>query len=339
MAGWGPALMAGLDRRPARRRAGSRRRASCPTCGRPARRTSTTSASRWPTSWPRPSSPTTPTTRWSAPSATRGRPTTSPASPSASASRSPTPTARPRAGPRCSARPTRRRARWAGRPRAPSCSIRPPARSARRPASTSTGRLLNAEEAIGELVSKAGGAGFEGYWRNDEAERPGCARAGTGPATWPTATRPASSTSPAATTTGSASTARTSPRPRSSGSCSATPTSCWPRSTPCPTRSSATRSWRPCSCGPALDALDADRAGRFLAAQGDLGTKWAPRFVRMSAALPTTATNKVLKRSLRAERWNCAEPVLWQPEKGGPYRLLRRRGAADLEAAVGDRPI
>ena len=33
------------------------------------------------------------------------------------------------------------------------------------------GRLLNAEEAIGELVSKAGGAGFEGYWRNDDAER------------------------------------------------------------------------------------------------------------------------------------------------------------------------
>ena len=33
------------------------------------------------------------------------------------------------------------------------------------------GRLLNAEDAIGELVSKAGGAGFEGYWRNGEAER------------------------------------------------------------------------------------------------------------------------------------------------------------------------
>ena len=42
----------------------------------------------------------------------------------------------------------------------------------------------------------------------------------------------------------------------------------------------------------------------------------------MSAALPATATNKVLKRSLRAERWNCAEPVLWQPDKGGPYTLL-----------------
>ena len=59
----------------------------------------------------------------------------------------------------------------------------------------------------------------------------------------------------------------------------------------------------------------------------------------MSAALPATATNKVLKRSLRAERWNCAEPVLWQPERGGAYQLLDPRDAATLERAVGDRPI
>src|SRR5664280_2602666 len=32
------------------------------------------------------------------------------------------------------------------------------------------GRLLNAEAAIGEMVSQTGGAGFEGYWRNAEAE-------------------------------------------------------------------------------------------------------------------------------------------------------------------------
>ena len=32
------------------------------------------------------------------------------------------------------------------------------------------GRLLNAEEAIGEMVNPTGGAGFEGYWRNAEAE-------------------------------------------------------------------------------------------------------------------------------------------------------------------------
>ncbi len=83
---------------------------------------------------------------------------------------------------------------------------------------------------------------------------------------------------------------------------------------------------------PGLDALDGAELLAFLAAQGDLGTKWAPRFVRMSAALPATATNKVLKRALRAERWNCAEPVLWQPEKGGPYRLL------DAEDAPRSRP-
>ena len=35
-----------------------------------------------------------------------------------------------------------------------------------------------------------------------------------------------------------------------------------------------------------------------------------------------TATNKVVKRSLRAERWNSTDPVLWQREKGGPYHLL-----------------
>ncbi len=90
---------------------------------------------------------------------------------------------------------------------------------------------------------------------------------------------------------------------------------------------------------PGLDALDAEGLSGFLAAQSDLGTKWGPRFVRMSAALPATATNKVLKRSLRAERWNCADPVLWQPDKGGPYRRLHAEDAAALEAAVGDRPI
>ena len=33
------------------------------------------------------------------------------------------------------------------------------------------GRLVNADEATGEIVSTSGAAGFEGYWRNEEAER------------------------------------------------------------------------------------------------------------------------------------------------------------------------
>ena len=71
--------------------------------------------------------------------------------------------------------------------------------------------------------------------------RPGCATAGTGPATSPTGTRTTSSTSPAGTSTGCGWTGRTSPPPRSRRSSSATPTWCWPRSTPCPTPWSATR--------------------------------------------------------------------------------------------------
>jgi hypothetical protein len=52
-----------------------------------------------------------------------------------------------------------------------------------------------------------------------------------------------------------------------------------------------------------------------------------------------TATNKVLKRGLRAERWTCADPVLWTPARGEPYRLLDVSDVRGLEEAVGDRPI
>ncbi len=57
---------------------------------------------------------------------------------------------------------------------------------------------------------------------------------------------------------------------------------------------------------------------RFLGEQPDLGTKWAPRYVRVAAALPVTETQKVLKRSLRRERWEVDDPVFWRPERGAP---------------------
>jgi fatty-acyl-CoA synthase len=85
--------------------------------------------------------------------------------------------------------------------------------------------------------------------------------------------------------------------------------------------------------------LDPGDFADFLGQQGDLGTKWAPRFVRLSTALPITATNKVLKRSLRAERWNSEDPLWWQPLKGGPYEVLTADQAAELEAAVTDRVL
>ena len=44
--------------------------------------------------------------------------------------------------------------------------------------------------------------------------------------------------------------------------------------------------------------LDPDAFGQFLAAQPDLGTKWAPRWVKTVAALPRTPTTKVVKRAI-----------------------------------------
>ena len=45
------------------------------------------------------------------------------------------------------------------------------------------------------------------------------------------------------------------------------------------------------------------------------------------------------RRVARAERWNGAEPVLWQPDNGGPYRLLTTDEAAALEQAVRGRVL
>jgi len=56
--------------------------------------------------------------------------------------------------------------------------------------------------------------------------------------------------------------------------------------------------------------FDADGFARFLGAQDDLGTKWAPAFVRLSATLPQTASGKVTKGPLRTEGWwDCGDPV------------------------------
>jgi fatty-acyl-CoA synthase len=69
-------------------------------------------------------------------------------------------------------------------------------------------------------------------------------------------------------------------------------------------------------------AFDPDGFASGLAAAGDLGTKEAPRFVRVVAAMPLTGSNKVDKGPLRTEAWRTDDPVWWQPERGDPYRRL-----------------
>ncbi len=201
------------------------------------------------------------------------------------------------------------------------------------------GRLLNAEEAIGELVSKAGGAGFEGYWRNSDAEtarlREGWYWTGDlayrdGAGFFYFAGRDHDWLRVDGENFASAPIERILQRHPDVVLASV-------YAVPDPVVGDQVMA--AVQLRPGIDSLDAAGLADFLAAQGDLGTKWAPRFVRMSDALPVTATNKVIKRALRAERWNCAEPVLWQADKGGPYDALAAEDAAALEAAVGDRPI
>ncbi|MFF5213323.1 AMP-binding protein [Streptosporangium sp. NPDC000396] len=68
--------------------------------------------------------------------------------------------------------------------------------------------------------------------------------------------------------------------------------------------------------------FDPDAFAAFLRAQPDLGTKWAPLFVRLTPRMPLTATNKVNKQGLRRERWECADPVWWRPARDLGYVTL-----------------
>ncbi|MEV7975157.1 long-chain-fatty-acid--CoA ligase [Streptomyces sp. NPDC086519] len=65
----------------------------------------------------------------------------------------------------------------------------------------------------------------------------------------------------------------------------------------------------------------------FLLAQPDLGTKMAPRFVRVVERMPVTATNKIQRAALRREGVWCADPVWWRPPGERTYRRLTKEDA------------
>jgi fatty-acyl-CoA synthase len=60
---------------------------------------------------------------------------------------------------------------------------------------------------------------------------------------------------------------------------------------------------------------------RFLDEQPDLSPKAWPRFVRLASALPSTATNKVLKRELAAQGTETSDPVWVRGERDHAYAL------------------
>lgn len=83
--------------------------------------------------------------------------------------------------------------------------------------------------------------------------------------------------------------------------------------------------------------FDAEGFVSFLAAQSDLSPKWMPRFVRISQGLPSTATQKVLKRVLQSEHWECDDPVWWRPDRELTYRRLDADDVAKLRARFAER--
>ena len=75
----------------------------------------------------------------------------------------------------------------------------------------------------------------------------------------------------------------------------------------------------------------------FLGAQSDLSPKWTPRFVRIAAELPSTVTQKVLKRVLQSENWEGADPIWWRPDRELAYRRLDADDVAKLRARFAER--
>jgi fatty-acyl-CoA synthase len=57
----------------------------------------------------------------------------------------------------------------------------------------------------------------------------------------------------------------------------------------------------------------------FLDTQPDLGTKWAPRFVRIVPEMPVISQGKIDKKPLRREAWLCDDPVWWRPARSVAY--------------------
>jgi fatty-acyl-CoA synthase len=200
------------------------------------------------------------------------------------------------------------------------------------------GILANAEDAVGELVSAGGGAGFEGYWRNDQAE---VARLRNG---WywtgDLAYRDAEGFFYFA--------GRADDWLRVDGeNFAAAPVARILERHPDVVLAAVYAVPDPVAGDQVMAALqlrpgadfDPEQFALFLGAQDDMGTKWAPRFVRVCPELPVTATSKVLVRVLRAERWNSLDPVWWRPGRAvdAPYRPLEPSDVADLENSLAPR--
>ncbi len=198
------------------------------------------------------------------------------------------------------------------------------------------GRLLNAGQAIGEIVNRSGRGSFEGYYRREDAERERLRRgwywtgdlgyvdpegffyfAGrTGD--WLRVDSENFAAGPV------------------EGIISRHPDLAVAAVYPVPDTASGAGD----QVMVALETVpgrtfDPDEFADWLTQQPDLGPKWLPRYVRVSPSLPQTATGKVTKVGLRAEAWVCDDPVWWRPLDRVDFRFEPLTGDDRAALAAG----
>ncbi|ART73898.1 acyl-CoA synthetase [Mycobacterium dioxanotrophicus] len=79
--------------------------------------------------------------------------------------------------------------------------------------------------------------------------------------------------------------------------------------------------------------FDTAEFAAYLTGQADLGVKGVPRFLRLSKNLPVTGSNKVLKRELQQQRWHTDEPVYRWVGRGAPvYEAMSDDAKRALDA-------
>jgi fatty-acyl-CoA synthase len=86
-------------------------------------------------------------------------------------------------------------------------------------------------------------------------------------------------------------------------------------------------------------SFDPQRFDDWLREQPDLGTKWAPRFIRVTSRLPTVSLDKTDRKRIRRDGWDTTDPVWWKPVRDDTYRLLtdHDRDTLRKEFAANDR--
>ena len=76
-------------------------------------------------------------------------------------------------------------------------------------------------------------------------------------------------------------------------------------------------------------AFDPVAFATFLSEQPDLGSKWSPTFVRIVDDFPMTQTNKILKRELVKQQWRVNDQMWWRVGRSAEYVPF---GVADTDA-------